>query len=99
MIDDGRTPNDLSKQYGSGGKLQGKKFLLSLTMNTPKAAFNDADQRLYAGRSIEDLFSSTTTVYKFCGFDILPVFGSFDVIKAPQIREDKVRLRQYLAEL
>ncbi|WP_252120285.1 NAD(P)H-dependent oxidoreductase [Symbiopectobacterium purcellii] len=99
LIDDGRIPNDPSKQYGSGGKLHGKKFLLSLTMNTPKEAFDDPAQRLYAGRSLEDLFSSTTSVYKFCGFAILPVFGSFDVIKAPQIAEDKARLIRYLAEL
>lgn len=99
LIDDGRIANDLSKQYREGGKLHGKKFLLSLTMNTPKEAFDDPAQRLYAGRSLEDLFSSTTSVYKFCGFDILPVFGSFDVIKAPQISQDKMRLRQHLANL
>ncbi|MCW2485790.1 NAD(P)H-dependent oxidoreductase [Candidatus Symbiopectobacterium sp. NZEC127] len=99
LIDDGRIANDPSKQYGTGGKLHGKTFLLSLTMNTPKEAFDDPAQRLYAGRSLEDLFSSTTAVYKFCGFAILPVFGSFDVIKAPQIAEDKVRLKRSLAGL
>ncbi|MGK2889091.1 MAG: hypothetical protein ACSLEN_08080 [Candidatus Malihini olakiniferum] len=49
--------------------------------------------------SLEDFFSLATSVYKFCDFDILPVFGSFDVIKAPQIGEDKMRLKCYLAGL
>lgn len=96
---DGRTPDDPSKQYGSGGKLQGKKFLLSVTMNTPKQAFDDPNQKLHAGRSLEDLFSPTTAVYKFCGVEVLPVFGSFDVMKAPQINRDMERLKQRLVAL
>ena len=35
-------------QYGSGGKMQGKKFMLSLTMNAPRQAFNDPAQKLFA---------------------------------------------------
>lgn len=96
---DGRTPDDPSKQYGTGGKLQGKKFLLSVTMNTPKQAFDDPNQKLHAGRSLEDLFSSTNAVYKFCGVEVLPMFGSFDVIKNPQISSDMERLKQRLASL
>ncbi|XAH25433.1 NAD(P)H-dependent oxidoreductase [Xylophilus sp. GW821-FHT01B05] len=96
---DGRAPGDPGKQYGTGGKLQGKQFLLSLTMNTPKEAFDDKNQQLHAGRSLEDLFSATTAVYKFCGIEVLPVFGSFDVMKAPQISRDMSRLKQHLASL
>ncbi|MBA0182066.1 NAD(P)H-dependent oxidoreductase [Pectobacterium carotovorum] len=96
---DGRTTDDPSKQYGTGGKLQGKKFMLSLTMNTPKEAFNDKNQKLHAGRTLEDLFSSTTSVYKFCGFEILPIFASFDVIRNPQISHDIDNLKKQLADL
>lgn len=96
---DGRTSDDPSRQYGSGGKLQGKKFLLSLTMNSPKEAFNDKNQKLHAGRSLEDLFSATTSVYKFCGFEILPIFGSYDVMRAPQVSRDMEQLKQQLATL
>lgn len=96
---DGRTPDDPSRQYGTGGKMQGKKFMLSLTMNTPKEAFDDESQKLHSGRSLEGLFSSTTTVYKFCGIEVLPTFGSFDVMKAPQISRDMDRLKQRLTIL
>lgn len=35
LTDDGRTRDDPSKQYGSGGKLQGRKYMLSLTICFP----------------------------------------------------------------
>lgn len=38
---DGRTRSDESHKYGSGGLLQDKKYMLSLTWNAPLEAFND----------------------------------------------------------
>ncbi len=99
ISDDGRTEKDPAKQYGSGGKLHGKRFLLSLTMNTPEEAFNNPEQHLHAGRSLDELFSSTTSVYKFCGFEILPCFGAFNVVKKPNVEGDIRRLKQRLASL
>lgn len=43
---DGRTRSDGSKKYGSGGLLQNKKYMLSLTWNAPLEAFNDPEQFL-----------------------------------------------------
>jgi modulator of drug activity B len=99
LAGDGRTPDDPGKQYGTGGKLQGKKCMLSLTMNSPKEAFDDKNQFLHAGRSVDELFSPNTSVYKFCGVEILPTFASFDVIKAPQVSRDMNRLKQRLVIL
>ena len=96
---DGRTTDDPTRQYGTGGKLQGKQFLLSLTMNAPKEVFDDRSQKLHEGRSLDDLFWATTSVYKFCGIEILPTFGAFDVMRAPQIQRDTDRLKQRLASL
>ncbi len=96
---DGRTANDPARQYGTGGKLQGKQFLLSLTMNAPKEVFDDRSQKLHEGRSLDDLSWATTSVYKFCGIAILPTFGAFDVMSAPQIQRDTYRLKQRLASL
>lgn len=36
---DGRTRSDASKQYGSGGTAQDKKYMLSITCNAPKRSF------------------------------------------------------------
>ena len=96
---DCRTLEDPSKQYGSGGLLQGRKYMLSLTWNAPAAAFGDARQTLFGGRSVDDVFILNAANYKFCGMEMLPSFSSHDVMKAPDIDNDIARLRKQLAEL
>jgi modulator of drug activity B len=34
---------------------------------------------------VADLFLPITSNYKFCGYDILPSFGVFDIYKNPDI--------------
>ena len=87
IVDDGRTRTDLSKQYGTGGKMQGKKHMLSLTWNAPSEAFSDTAQILFEGKTVDDAFLSYTTPYKFCGADIIPSFSCYDVVKEPSIDE------------
>jgi modulator of drug activity B len=93
---DGRTREDPSKQYGSGGKLQGKRYMLSLTWNAPQEAFGNPQQALFAGMSVDEFFMSNTANYKFCGMEILPAFSSHDVMKQPDVDGDIVRLREHL---
>ena len=96
LTGDGRTRQDPAKQYGSGGKLTGKKYMLSLTWNAPAAAFNDEAQQLFSGKSVDEIFAYNTANYKFCGFDILPSFSCFDVMKSPDITNDFLRLETHL---
>jgi len=56
LTDDGRTRSDLSKQYGTGGHMQGKKFMISATWNAPEVAFDNPDQTLFAGKGLTDIF-------------------------------------------
>ena len=42
-VNDGRTRSDASKRYGSGGLMQGKKYMLSLTYNCPTTEFDNKD--------------------------------------------------------
>ena len=37
------------------------------------------------GKETDDLFLPITSNYKFCGYDILPAFGVFDIFKNPDI--------------
>jgi modulator of drug activity B len=53
---DGRTRKDPAKQYGTGGTLNDKKYMISLTLNAPKNSFNNADQLFFEGKSVDDLF-------------------------------------------
>ncbi|WP_332856035.1 NAD(P)H-dependent oxidoreductase [Duganella sp. S19_KUP01_CR8] len=96
---DGRTREDPSKQYGSGGLLQGKQYMISLTWNAPKEAFSDPHQNLFEGRSVDDVFASNTANYKFCGMEVLPSFSCHDIFKAHDLQGDIERLRRHLAEL
>ena len=95
---DGRTRSDPGKQYGTGGKMQGKQHMLSLTWNAPKEAFDDHDQILLEGKSVDDVMTCYTASYKFCGAEVLPSFSCFDVLKNPDIDGDLARLKQQLAK-
>ena len=99
LVDDGRTRSDPSKQYGTSGKLFGKKYMLSLTWNAPREAFNNSEQKLFGGRSVDDVFIHNTSNYKFCGVEILPTFSFFDVFKDPQISNDIESLKQQFTRI
>ena len=82
---DGRTRQDPSRQYGTGGKMQGRKFMISATWNAPEETFDNPGSILYGGKGTSDLFLPITSNYKFCGYDILPAFGVFDIFKKPDV--------------
>ncbi len=97
LTDDGRSRDDLGRQYGSGGKMQGKQYMMSLTWNAPKEAFDDPSQSLFAGKSVDDVLVSNGANYKFCGAEVLPAFSSHDVMKQADVENDIARLRAHLA--
>ena len=93
---DGRSRKDPAKQYGSGGTLQGKKYMFSLTFNAPKEAFGDRDQFLFAGKSVDDLFFPMHMNFRFFGMEALETFTCFDVLKNPNIEQDFGRFEEHL---
>lgn len=93
---DGRTRQDPSKQYGTGGVLTDSKYMLSLTFNAPLEAFNDPDQWLFQGRSVDDLFWPMHMNFRFFGMQPLPTFVCFDVMKNPDIENDFGRFKAHL---
>lgn len=78
---DGRTREDLTKQYGTGGKMQGKKFMVSATWNAPEASFDDPNQVLFEGRSTTDALIQITSNYRFCGVKVVADYNCFDIFK------------------
>jgi modulator of drug activity B len=99
LIDDGRTRKDPTKQYGTGGKMHGKKYMISLTWNAPEEAFNDENQVLFGGKSVDDVFAWNTANYKFCGADVLPSFSCYNVVKNANVENDIQRLKNHLKKL
>ena len=81
---DGRSRSDASKKYGSGGLIQGKKYMLSLTWNAPIEAFNDPDQ-FFHGVGVDGVYLPFHKANQFLGMDSLPTFIVNDVIKMPDV--------------
>ena len=75
--------------------MQGKKYMLSLTWNAPEEAFGNKAQNLFEGKTVNEVFIANTSVYKFCGAEILSSFSCYDVMKNADVENDKKRLRQY----
>jgi len=84
---DGRTREDATKQYGTGGKMQGKKFMVCATWNAPSEAFGNPSQILMQGKGTSDLFLPITSNYRFCGAEIVSDYNCFDIFKDGNIAE------------
>ena len=95
---DGRSRKDASKQYGTGGTLEGKKYMLSLTFNAPKEAFDDPEQYLFQGRSVDDLFWPMHMNFRFFSMQPLETFVCYDVMKNPDVDNDLVRFTDHLEQ-
>jgi len=92
---DGRTKEAPKKNYGLGGKLEGH-YMLSVTANAPKEAFNNADETFFNGASEDDLLLPMHLNFKWFGFKALPTFMAYDVMKNPDIENDFKRFDQHL---
>lgn len=93
---DGRSRENPEQHYGSGGTLTGKKYMMSLSFNAPKTAFNDASQFLFQGKSVDDLLFPMHMNFKFFGMQALPTFACFDVMKNPDIENDLIQFEKHL---
>lgn len=96
---DGRVIDDPSKHYGTGGvaRGQGKKFMLAATLNAPEYAFDQGE--FFEGNDSDQLFMWLHKVYQFNGFEPLPGFTAYDVIKNPTIEEDFESFEKHLLQL
>lgn len=93
---DGRTAEKPKNNYGAGGLMQDTRYMLSLTFNAPEESFNDPNEFLFAGKSVDDLYFAQHMNFKFFGMQPLPTFACFDVMKNPNIENDFKRLEAHL---
>ena len=75
-----------------------KSIPLSLTFNAPKEAFNNPDEYLFQGKSVDDLFFPQHMCFRFFGMRKIPTFVCYDVMKNPQVESDFIRLENHLKE-
>ncbi|MCP4286306.1 MAG: NAD(P)H-dependent oxidoreductase [Gammaproteobacteria bacterium] len=94
---DGRTRSDPEIKYGSGGLMQGKKYMLSTTWNAPLEAFTD-DQQIFEGRNVDQVFFYFHKAQQFMGMTHLSAFACHDVLKNPDMENDFKRYKIHLAK-
>nr|WP_240349345.1 NAD(P)H-dependent oxidoreductase [Halomonas binhaiensis] len=92
---DGRSRTDPSRHYGSGGLLQGRRYMLSLTWNAPKEAF-DEPGNFFEGLGVEAVYFPFHKSQEFVGMEGMPTFLANDVIKAPDVEDDMTAYREHL---
>ena len=98
FADDGRTRSDSGKKYGSGGLLQGKTYMLSVTWNAPLEAFTDPKQ-FFEGKGVDAVYFPFHKANQFLGLSPHPTFMCNDVVKQPDIENDASRYRDHLKQV
>ncbi|EAP77519.1 NAD(P)H-dependent oxidoreductase [Roseovarius nubinhibens] len=88
---DGRRSEAPKENYGMGGALTGTRYMLSVTLNAPREAFDDRSEPFFRGDSLDDLLQPMHLNARFFGMTPLPSFAAYDVMKAPEIEADFAR--------
>ena len=79
-VNDGRSRSDESKRYGSGGLLNGKKYMLSLTYNCPTSEFSNKDG-FFDGLTLDEAHIAVHKTFQFCGLKPLETYSVHDIFK------------------
>ena len=77
---DGRSRDDASKKYGSGGLMNDKKYMLSLTYNCPTSEFDNKDG-FFEGLSLDEANYAVHKTFQFCGAQQLETYSIHDIFK------------------
>ncbi|WNC67039.1 NAD(P)H-dependent oxidoreductase [Thalassotalea nanhaiensis] len=94
-VGDGRNEVQPKQNYGTGGTLAGKKYMMSLTFNAPAEAFND-DAEFFNGKSVDDLMFPMHMNFKFFGMQSMDTFAAFDVMKNADVENDFKRFEAHI---
>lgn len=95
---DGRTRADASQKYGSGGLLQGKRYMISATWNAPQQAFDDPSD-FFEGKGVDAVYFPFHKAHQFLGMRGLPTFLATDVMKRPNVEATVAAYRAHLSEV
>lgn len=95
---DGRHSDNPSKNYGTGGLLQDKRYMFSLTWNAPLESFTDKDE-FFGGVGVDGVYLHLHKTHEFMGLKALPTFICNDVVKNPQIEQYKADYKAHLQKI
>jgi modulator of drug activity B len=83
-------------EYGRGGLLKGKKYMYSLTWNSPKDTFNSTPDSFYNAKSVDEVLVAMHKLQEFCALEKIETFSIHDVVKNPNIPLYTEQLREHL---
>lgn len=95
---DGRTRSDPTKQYGTGGMLEGRHYMLSVTWNAPVAAFEEFGN-FFDGRGVDGVYFAFHKSQQFLSLSALPTFMANDVIKEPNVEATTAAYKAHLTKV
>ncbi len=84
-----------AEQYGKGGLLTGKTYMLSTTWNAPESEYNNPEG-FFKGLDLEGTLEHIHATQRFVGMEALESFSIHDVITNPQVDTYIVKLREHL---
>jgi modulator of drug activity B len=94
---DGRHRTNPTQGYGTGGLMQGRNYMLSLTWNAPLEAFDEAGN-FFEGKGIDAVYYPVHKAMEFLGMSALPTYLATDVIKNPDLEAYTRAYREHLRE-
>ncbi|WP_072680284.1 NAD(P)H-dependent oxidoreductase [Arcobacter sp. LA11] len=95
---DGRSRDDSSKKYGSGGLMTDKKYMLSLTYNCPTSEFSN-NEGFFEGLSLDEANYAVHKVFQFCGASMLKTYSIHDIFKSDlDINNELIKFKNTLED-
>lgn len=93
---DGRRSANPTRNYGTGGLLQGRKYMLTTTWNAPQEAFT-LEGEFFNQTSVDDgVMFGFHRMNAFVGLSSLESFHFYDVMKNPNIEQSQKNYIQHL---
>lgn len=84
-----------SREYGRGGLMNGKKYMFSMTCNSPAYAFEDINE-FYGGKSPDEVLLSLHKMHEFCSMNPIKSYFAFDAFHNADIPRFKKELRNHI---
>ena len=84
-----------TENYGRGGLLVGKDYMVSTTWNAASADFG-SPATIIGERTADDVLVAFHLTQQYVGLSPLPSFAEYDVVQRPDVQGSVTRLREHL---
>jgi len=96
---DGRRSANPTRNYGTGGLLQGRKYMLTTTWNAPIEAFTLEEEFFKQHTVDEGVMFGFHRMNAFVGLEPIDGFHFYDVMKNPNIEQSEKNYLEHLGKI